>query len=404
MAGDAGYGTFVAMTARTPGPCLIFDGECGFCRRSVVRLRRWAGEEIPARPYQEVEPGFAGISCAEAERAVQYVDGEGVRYSAAAAIVEALAAHGGPRWPRWVYRHVPGVAWVAEAVYGQIARNRQVISSWERRVDGLGTEVPTYDGVMGGWVRWMGVMFAVAFISLGVQVEGLYGREGVWPMADFLRRAEVAGAGWPQVPSVFWWGAGDGVLRAVWMGGALAGLLAAAGVMQGPMLLVAWAGYLSFVAAGGPFLNFQWDALLLECGVLAMLGARWGLWTRGWGLRHAVLWRWLVWWVLFKVMFFSGVVKLASGDVAWSGLTALSYHFETQPLPNPLAWWMDQLPESVLAALCAGMFGLELVLPLAMVLGRRGRLLAAAGFTLLQVGILLTGNYGFFRVWCWGWW
>lgn len=386
------------MTQCPEGPLVVFDGDCRFCHRAVARLRRWAGAEIPARAYQELEPGFAGISCAEAERAVQYIDAAGVRHQAAAAVVEALAAHGGPRWPQWIYQNVPVLARWMEAVYGWVARHRQGISAWERALDGPAMAPPTYDTAMGWWVRGVGLMFAVAFASLGAQAEGLYGARGVWPVAEWLGGAARAGAGIAEVPSVFWAGAGDAVLQAVWVGGLVCGLAAAAGILQGPMLMGAWVAYLSFAAVGGPFMSFQWDALLLECGVLAMLGAGWGWRTRGGPCRHPALLRWMVWWVLFKLMFFSGVVKLASGDRAWSTLAALGYHFETQPLPNPPAWWMHHLPEIIQAGMVAGMFVIQLVLPWLIVLARRLRRLAAVGFAALQLGIMATGNYGFFNL------
>jgi hypothetical protein len=164
------------------------------------------------------------------------------------------------------------------------------------------------------------------------------------------------------------------------------------------MLLAAWGLYLSFCTGGGLFMNFQWDALLLECGVVAVMAARWGTNRDGLALRHSAVARWLAWAVVFKLMWFSGVVKLTSGDPNWAGLTALGYHFETQPLPNPLARVAHHLPDLVQAAMTAGMFVVELVLPLGIVLMRRGRRVAAVGFAALQLGILATGNYGFFNL------
>src|SRR2546422_2821394 len=49
--------------------------------------------------------------------------------------------------------------------------------------------------------------------------------------------------------------------------------------------------------------------------------------------------RWLVLWLLFRLMFLSGITKLASGDPTWGDLTALDYHFWTQPLPP---WTADR--------------------------------------------------------------
>jgi len=361
-------------------------------------MRRWTGRDIPAAASQDLEPGSHGISCADAERALQYIGRDGVRHQAAAAVVECLAEHGTARWLRWIYRRVPAASGLMERGYGWIARNRSWISRVESVLAGPAPEPATHDTGMGLFVRGVGAVFAAAFASLGMQASGLWGSAGVWPAEAFLAQASSQGYGWMELPTVFWLGAGDGALGAAWMAGLAASLLAAAGVLAGPMLLAAWGLYLSFCAAGGPFLNFQWDALLLECGVVAMLAARWGWRPGGLPLRHAAVARWLAWGVLFKLMWFSGVVKLSSGDVSWWGLTALGSHFETQPLPNPAAWALHHLPEWMQAALAAGMFFIELVLPLAIFLPRRARLAAAGAFAALQAGILATGNYGFFNL------
>jgi hypothetical protein len=361
-------------------------------------LKRWAGREIPAVASQELEPGAHGITCEDAERALQYVDAKGVRHQGAAAVVECLAEHGAGRGLRWIYRRVPGVAPVMEWGYGRVARNRGWISHVETALAGPDLEPATYDTAMGLFVRGVAAVFAVAFASLGAQAAGLWGSGGVWPMEGYLAQVARQGVGFWQLPGVFWLGAGDGALRAGWLAGLGVSLLALAGVRPGPMLLAAWGLYLSFCTGGGPFMNFQWDALLLECGVVAALAARWDGGGGGLALRHPAVARWLAWAVLFKLMWFSGVVKLSSGDPAWAGLTALGDHFETQPLPNPAALAAHRLPELVQAGLTAGMFAIELVLPWAIWLPRRARWAAAAGFAVLQVGILATGNYGFFNL------
>jgi predicted DCC family thiol-disulfide oxidoreductase YuxK len=380
------------------GPLLIFDGECRFCRKSVARLRRWAGQDIPARASQEIEPGTAGITCAEAESAVQYIDRAGRRHQAARAVFTCMAEHGISRLPLFAYQVIPGFARVMEWGYRLVARNRATFSRVEFALAGPSLEPATYDTAMGLFLRGLGLVFALAFVSLGVQVSGLYGLGGIWPVSDVLGQAAERGLTWGRLPSVFWLGCGPAALQSAWILGTLAGLLVAAGVAQAPLLFIAWALYLSFCSVGGPFLNFQWDALLLECGILGALAAGWRWWTPSIAQRHPAVARGLLLWLLFRLMFFSGAVKLASGDTAWSGLTALGHHFETQPLPNPLSWHAHHLPDWIHLAATAGMFAVELILPFAIFLPRRARLSAAAAFTALQLGILATGNYGFFNL------
>jgi hypothetical protein len=106
---------------------------------------------------------------------------------------------------------------------------------------------------------------------------------------------------------------------------------------------------------------------------------------------------WLLRFLLFKLMFLSGVVKLASGDPAWHSLTALTRHYETQPLPTWLAWFAHQLPLWFQKASCVLMFVIELAAPFLIFLPRRLRMIGASALALLQLFILLTGNYTFFN-------
>src|SRR5208282_2644756 len=97
---------------------------------------------------------------------------------------------------------------------------------------------------------------------------------------------------------------------------------------------------------------------------------------------------WLLRWLLFRLMFESGCVKLMSGDSSWWHLTALRVHYETQPLPTWIGWHAHQLPAGVQAACCFLLLGIELVVPILIFAGRRARLTAAGIFVLLQVLIL----------------
>ncbi len=126
----------------------------------------------------------------------------------------------------------------------------------------------------------------------------------------------------------------DAALAAVWMlgaAGALAAIFAPArGIWQRAALAVCLVLWISLCAVGQDFLSFQWDVLLCEAGLLAIFADT------------SAVRVWLFRWLIFRLMFSSGVVKLLSGDPTWRNLTALHYHYETQPLPNPLAWFVYQ--------------------------------------------------------------
>ena len=138
--------------------------------------------------------------------------------------------------------------------------------------------------------------------------------------------------------------------------------------------------------AGQIFMGYQWDWLLIEAGFLAIF------------LRPANSRVWLLRWLLFRLVFESGAVKLLSGDPSWRSLTALRFHYETQPLPTPLAWYAHLLPDWIQTTSVIGVFIVELILPFLMFAPRRLKQVAGFGIVALQVLIFLTGNYTFFNL------
>jgi len=241
--------------------------------------------------------------------------------------------------------------------------------------------IPTFLGLLG-------LIYCIAFISFGIQAIGLIGTHGILPLADYLRAVREASGktDWWDVPTVFWLGSSDAAIRAVWITGAAAAALAVIGIWQRAALAVCLVLWLSVCAAGQDFLSFQWDVLLVEAGFLALFADR---------SRVRV---WLFRWLVFRLMFFSGAVKLLSHDPAWRNLTALSFHYETQPLPTPLAWYLHQLPMGFQKASCLFVFAAELVVPFLFFAPRRFRVIGAWITIALQLLILTTGNYTFFNL------
>jgi lipase maturation factor 1 len=253
------------------------------------------------------------------------------------------------------------------------------------------------------FLRLLGAVYFIAFASLAVQIAGLVGERGVMPAGPFLDWAHsIYGAGaYRLLPTVFWLGAGDTALRLVAWTGAVLSLLLVLGVAPMVTAALLWVLYLSLSVVGQDFLSFQWDALLLETGLLAVL---WAPATSLLGRNERApseLARFLLVFLLFKLMFLSGVTKLLSGDQTWRHLTALDYHFETQPLPPWTAWYAHQLPEVVRRVLTLGTLVSELVVPGLLLVPsrfRRVRIGAAATIILLQISIEATGNFGFFNL------
>jgi hypothetical protein len=249
------------------------------------------------------------------------------------------------------------------------------------------------------FVRLLGLVSSIAFVSLWVQIEGLSGSRGIAPAGELLELRLANGASPWQLPTLCWLSSSDAVLRGLCAVGTAFALLLLLDVA--PLLALPWLWwlYLSLHTACIPFLNFQWDSLLLETLFFALFvaPAHWRprLWTDSPPSRLGL---WLLRWLLFKLMFLSGVVKLLSGDEAWWGLTALPVHYETQPLPTVVGWYAYHLPEWCHTFSLVAMYAIEIPLPFLVFAPRLPRHLAAGGLILLQVVIALTGNYTFFNL------
>lgn len=242
------------------------------------------------------------------------------------------------------------------------------------------------------------MVYVVAVVSLWVQAGALFGAEGLLPAPDILDRV-AAHSGierfW-KAPTLLWLWPTDLGLHALFA----AGLLLAAAVFVGTpidgfLLIGMWAVYLSIATVADPWLGFQWDSLLLE---VLFCGALWARWLPG-PARPPPIWaRWLTYWVVFKLFFFGGLVKLTSGDPTWRDGTALTYHYWTQPLPNPVSWYADRLPDALQALSQWVMFVIELVLPFGLALGAKVRRVVFFPLVGLLGLLALTGNYGFFQL------
>ncbi len=243
--------------------------------------------------------------------------------------------------------------------------------------------------------------YFVAFLSLLPQVLGLYGRQGILSLDHFLNLLdkELGAERFHHVPSLFWFLSNDFAVRGLCFIGMVASSLAFLGFSQSWMLLICWICYLSYVSCGQVFLGYQWDSLLLEFGFLGLFFAPWTLeWSpmAAYHLHPFVLG--LVWLLLFKLMFLSGVVKLKSRDPAWTKLTALSFHYWTQPLPSPLAYFFAKLPMAIQRISTFFMFFIELIVPFFIFAPGPLQVVAALFLFVLQVLIWTTGNYGFFNI------
>ena len=257
----------------------------------------------------------------------------------------------------------------------------------------------------GAFLRGVGACYVAAFASLLPQAAGLFGPGGLLPLARWGR---TPGEGSPALVRLC---SGVGLelsvgLEAACLAGAVLAFAGAAGRRppSAALLVALYALYVQVFDCGGVFLGFQWDILLMECGFASIFLADplpWGLLSGGadsFGASRSAG-PWLVCrFILFKLMFMSGVVKLTSRCPTWLGLTACHYHWATQPLSTPMAWALHAAPGLLKKLSVATTLLIEIPAPFLMLSPWRGpRLVCAALQVLLQLSIIASGNYCFFN-------
>jgi predicted DCC family thiol-disulfide oxidoreductase YuxK len=390
-------------------PVLYWDADCNFCRRWVDRWQADSAGSVEYRTLQSAPPDVVAAAGGVPFARIVLARTDGSLATGAGAALEALADGGRDgQWAAKLYRGFPPFRVAAEYFYAWVAGHRGLCGALTNAFWGQTTRRPTYQ--ISGYLfpRLVGLVFLSAFVSLWAQIDGLTGSQGILPVADHLAAAQNhfashggTSARWLQMPSLLWFGASDTALH-VWLGiGTVASALLVLGFLPATSAFVAWLCYLSFASAVPVFLNFQWDALLLETGLLVVFYVPW---VRYLGFDSAApsrIGRWLVWWLLFRLMFESGVVKLygfdATGTNAWLDGTALGFHYFTQPIPVWTSWWIAQVPGWFHIVSLIGVFAIELVAPFLIAGPRRLRMTACLAFSALMILIMLSGHYGFFN-------
>ena len=384
------------MQSQSSKPLLVYDNDCDFCRYWIAQWQHITGDSIEYASYQEVAAEFPDIPLSAFENSVQLILKNGTVLSGAEAVLRAL----NNGFLLWCYNRLPGFASVSERVYRFVAQHRPFFSALTRWFWGTHTERTTFHLSRWLFLRGLGCIYLIAFLSLWVQIHGLVGSNGILPAGQYLEavRQQIGTEGYYLVPTLFWLNPSDAFLHFLCAGGVVLSLVLIAGFVPTFALVSLWTFYLSLVTVGQVFLSFQWDVLLLEAGFLAIFFAPLQLrdtFTRASQPSTAFLW--LLRWLLFRLMFASGFVKLASDEV-WRNLTALNFHYETQPLPTWFGWYAHQLPEWFHKASTIGMFAAELVVPFLIFAPRHPRTVGCLGLIALQILIILTGNYCFFNL------
>ncbi|MCU1262860.1 MAG: hypothetical protein JWO80_5745 [Bryobacterales bacterium] len=234
--------------------------------------------------------------------------------------------------------------------------------------------------------RALGLVYLIAFICALNQFRPLLGERGLLPATAFIKQVSFR-----EAPSLFYLFPKDiAFTAAAWLGIILS-CLAITGISERYAMWVSmlvwaalWALYMSFVNVGQTFYGFGWESLLLECGFFAaFLGSR--------NVAPQAISMWLLRWLAFRLMFGAGLIKLR-GDTCWHDLTCLDYHYETQPMPNPLSWYFHWAPAWTHRAGVLFNHFSELVVPFGYFLPQPVSSVAGIITVVFQGSIMASGN------------
>jgi lipase maturation factor 1 len=242
------------------------------------------------------------------------------------------------------------------------------------------------------FIKLLGLTYFIAFGSLLLQVKGLYGSNGIIPLTEIFKGIKRAKnyLHYYYTPSIFWISTSDKMLVGTAVAGMLISLLVLAGLSVSFSLFILYFLYLSFTTVCIYFLSFQWDILLLEVGFAGFL---FSLQTPP--LPITVF---LMWVILFRFMFSSGIVKFLLGSQEWRNLTAMDYHYETQPIANRWAYYFHHQSKAFSKFSTVMIFFSEIILPFFIFTTAELRLFACIFMVLFQILIMFTGNFAFFNI------
>ena len=388
---------------------MVWDGDCGFCKLCADRFSNYKDQKVELIPYQSLNKKYENAPKKNFSKSVFLFTPRGNNYKGAEAIFRFFSEYSWRGWAFWLYQKSKLFSILSEWCYRFVANHRKEFSWFVKLFWGKSFVPSTFQ--ISSWIygRAFAVTVLFAFISLWSQALGLIGSEGIIPFKDYLNYLENSFlfenifSRWFFNPTLLWGINSDFGLHILFFSGVTASLLLFFGCFPHLCSLVIWFCYLSFVVVSRPFLNFQWDFLLLESVLASFLFLPWVTKEKvGFSEQSNSLGRWLLWLLLFKLMFGSGIVKFtyfdSDGGNRWFDLTALDFHFWTQPIPTQFSWYFHWLPNWFHKISLLTTYFIELILPLFIFLPRRFRNISCLGFIFLQLMIIISGNYGFFNL------
>uniref|UniRef100_A0A8C3AW86 Lipase maturation factor n=1 Tax=Cyclopterus lumpus TaxID=8103 RepID=A0A8C3AW86_CYCLU len=253
-------------------------------------------------------------------------------------------------------------------------------------------------------LRSVAFIYLVAFSVAFNQNKQLIGERGLMPCKDYLNSVKryvggrIGTAAFAYTPSILWlldWSDMDANLDGIALAGmTLSAFVLVTGMANMVVMVTLWVLYHSLV---GILLIVcpGWESQLLETGFLAIFLCP--VWTLSQVPRRcppSLICLWTFRWLIVRIMLGAGLIKIR-GDKCWRDLTCMDYHYETQPVPNPMSYYMHHSPWWFHRFETFSNHLIELLFPLFTFLGRRMRMFNGATQILFQVVLIVSGNLSF---------
>ena len=389
-------------------PLMVWDGNCRFCELCANRFKYLAKGSIEFLPYQELKNKYPKAPDFDYKKSVYLFTKSGASNGAAAVFNYYNLI--GKKFLFWLYQKSKLFEKSSEFFYEFIARNRnkfRVIGHFFYGSDFLPDKYRISAWIYG---RALGLVGFVAFLSFWMQADILIGSNGIIPFADDLKEVEnyliisdSSSSKWSIRPTLLWFSKHDIWLNSIIGLGLFSSVFLFLGLLPPISIAISWLCYLSISVVSEPFLNFQWDTLLLESYLLSIFFVPWVIIDKKVNLKSpSLIGRYLIWFLIMKLMFESGLVKLtffsSEGTNTWRDLTALDFHYWTQPIPSWISYYLDLLPGFIDNASLWFMYYCELIVPFMIIFPRRIKRVACFSLITFQVLIIISGNYGFFNL------
>jgi hypothetical protein len=248
-------------------------------------------------------------------------------------------------------------------------------------------------------LRLLGFIYFIAFLVAVKQLVPLVGHDGLLPADTYLQRlTEHFGSradGFTEIPTLFWFNVSDTALRVVSWTGLILSIVVVAGYANSLIMIALWALYMSIINVGQLWYGYGWETQLLETGFLGVFLCPL-LDPRPFPRRAPpVVVFWLYRWLIFRIMLGAGLIKLRGDSCWWPDLTCLYYHYETQPIPNPVSWWLHFRPHWFQQVGVLWNHFVEVIVPWFCFWPRTSRHFAGFLMASFQVVLIISGNLSF---------